>query len=78
LVVFTRLRDTLFLTTTTSGQKVTLSWSASYQGFVLKSATTVVNGGDWRDSDLTTTTVGDQNVVNLRTTNAAGFFRLRK
>jgi len=76
-VVFQRLSDTPVLRTAVSGQNLVLSWPASYQGFMLQSATTLVNGGDWQDSNLTPTVIGDQNVVNVSATNATGFFRLR-
>jgi hypothetical protein len=77
LVVQRRLSDTPVLRTAVSGQNLVLSWPASYQGFMLQSATTPANGGDWQDSNLTPTVSGDQNVVNVSTTNATGFFRLR-
>jgi hypothetical protein len=76
-VLFRRLSDTPVLRTAVLGQNLVLSWAASYQGFILQSATTLVNGGDWQDSNLTPTGIGDQNVVNVSATNATGFFRLR-
>jgi hypothetical protein len=76
-VLFRRLSDKPVLRTAVSGQNLVLSWPASYQGFMLQSGTTLVNGGDWQDSNLTPTVIGNQNVVNVGATNAAGFFRLR-
>ena len=61
-----------------SGQTLELSWPASAAGFVLESATTLVKGGDWQDSNLTPTDINGQKVNTVGTTNAAGFFRLRK
>jgi hypothetical protein len=76
-VLFRRLSDTPVLGTAVLGQNLVLSWPAFYQGFILQSATTLVNGGDWQDSNLTPTVIGDQNVVNVSAANATGFFRLR-
>ena len=45
--------------------------------FVLQSATTLANGGDWQDSSLAPAIIGNQNIVNVNTTNTAAFFRLR-
>ncbi len=61
-----------------SGGTLQLSWPTSATGFVLQSATTLANGGDWQDSSLTPATVGDQNMVSVETTNTASFFRLHK
>ena len=76
-LLFRRLSDTPVLRTAALGQNLVLSWPASYQGFILQSATTLVNGGDWQDSNLAQTVAGDQNVVNVSMTDATGFFRLR-
>lgn len=57
---------------------ITLSWSTNSIGFVLQTATTLANGGDWQDSSLTSSIVGNQNVVSVDMTSSAGFFRLRK
>jgi hypothetical protein len=59
---------------------LSLSWPASATNFVLQSATTLANGGDWQDSSLQATVVGDQNVVTVDPTvptAPTGFFRLR-
>jgi WD40 repeat protein len=61
----------------TWGAGSTLSWPTFYTGFVLQSATMLSHGGDWQDSNLTPTIVGDQNVVTVDTTAPTGFFRLR-
>ena len=45
--------------------------------FVLQSATTLTNGGDWQDSSLAPAIVGNQKIVTVDTSNTAGFFRLR-
>ena len=57
---------------------VQVSWPTNASGFTLQSATTLANGGDWQDSSLISTIVGDQNVVSAGTTGSAGFFRLHK
>jgi hypothetical protein len=61
-----------------SGSALRLSWPASATGFVLQSATTLANGGDWQDSSLKATVVGDQSVVTVETAVPTGFFRLHK
>jgi hypothetical protein len=65
------------LTIIRSAANVILSWPTNATGFVLQSATTLANGGDWQDSSLIPTIVGDQKVVTLNPTVASGFFRLR-
>jgi hypothetical protein len=71
----TAIRPTL--TASKSGSSLSLSWPTNASGFVLQSATTLANGGDWQDSSLKATVVGDQNVVSVDTTAPTGFFRLR-
>jgi uncharacterized repeat protein (TIGR03803 family) len=66
------------LTLIASGPNVILTWPTNATGFVLQSASTLANGGDWQDSSLTLTIVGDQNVVPVDTSAPAGFFRLHK
>jgi hypothetical protein len=46
--------------------------------FMIHSATTLSNGGDWQDANLTQTIVVDQNVVTVTPSGPAGFFRLHK
>ena len=55
-----------------------LMWSTNATGYLLQSATTLANGGDWQDSGLTPTVSNGQNVIAIGTTNTAGFFRLRQ
>ena len=46
----------------------------------MRYATTLATGGNWQDSSLKATVVGDQNVVTVDTTTTTvptGFFRLR-
>ena len=45
--------------------------------FVLQSATTLANGGDWQDSNLTPTEINGQKVVSVTPTGPRAFFRLR-
>lgn len=54
-----------------------LVWPTNAAGFVLQSATTLTNGGDWQDSLLSATESNGQKVVTLSPTGACGFFRLR-
>ena len=61
-----------------SGATLNLSWPTNPNGFVLQSATTLSSGGNWQDSNLTPTIVGEQNVVTVNPTGSSGFFRLRK
>jgi len=46
--------------------------------FVLHSATALTNGGDWRNSSLTSIVTNSENVVTVNSTSPAAFFRLRK
>ncbi|MCX6921879.1 MAG: hypothetical protein NT154_01480 [Verrucomicrobia bacterium] len=65
---------------TASGANIVLTWPTNATGFTLQSATALANGGDWQDSTLKVTVVGDQNVVTVDTTAPtapAAFFRLR-
>ena len=79
--IFTGLGNVLpQLTLVLSSSTVLLSWPTNASGFVLQSATTLANGGDWQDCSLPATVVGDQNVVTVDTTvptAPTGFFRLR-
>ncbi len=61
-----------------TGPGLSLVWSTNLTGFVLQSATTLANGGDWQDSNLTPVESNGQNVMAVDATNAAGFFRLRQ
>ncbi len=61
-----------------TGSGLNLVWSTNAAGFVLQSATTLTNGGDWQDANLTPTEINGQNVITVDATNAAGFFRLRQ
>jgi hypothetical protein len=65
------------LSSSFSGSALSLSWPTNATGFVLQSATTLANGGDWQDSSLTPAIVGNQTIVTVDATNTAGFFRLR-
>ncbi len=58
--------------------QIRFSWPTNASGFVLQSATTLANGGNWQDSSLTPTEINGQNVITVDATNAAGFFRLRQ
>jgi hypothetical protein len=61
-----------------SASQLKLSWPTNATSFILQSATTLANGGDWQDSSLKATVVGDQNMVTVDTTAPASFFRLHK
>jgi hypothetical protein len=60
-----------------NGNNIALSWPASATGFVLQSATTLANGGDWQDSSLTPTEANGQKIVTITPTEPRSFFRLR-
>lgn len=64
------------LTVTPLGPNVLISWSTNFTGYVLQSATTLANGGDWQNSTLVSTQNNGQNIVSLNSTGTAGFFRL--
>lgn len=54
------------------------SWPTNTPGYVLQSATTLSQGGDWTDTGRVPEVVDGRNVVTLETTRPAAFFRLRK
>jgi hypothetical protein len=66
------------LTIIRSAAKVILSWSTNATGFVLQSATTLSNGGDWQDYPTPPTEINAQKVVSITPAGLRGFFRLRK
>jgi len=68
---------TIKATPAISGGGLTLNWSVDLAGFVLQSATTLVNGGDWQDSSLTPTEANGQKSVTVPPTGPRGFYRLR-
>lgn len=55
-----------------------LKWSTNAAGYILQSAITLANGGNWQDANLTPTEINGQNVITVDATNAVGFFRLRQ
>ncbi len=59
-----------------SGDTVQLSWPTNATGFVLQSATTLANGGDWQDSSLMPTETNGQEVATVTPTGPRAFFRL--
>ncbi len=61
-----------------NGSGLSLVWSTNLTGYLLQSATTLANGGNWRDSNLTPVEINGQNVITMDATNAAQFFRLRQ
>ena len=66
------------LTIIRSAPNVILSWPTNATGFVLQSATTPTNGGDWRNWLLRSTITNGQNVVTVNPTSPTAFFRLRQ
>lgn len=66
------------LMTGVSHGNLELKWSTDATGYLLQFATTLSNGGDWQDSNLTPVESNGQNVITVDATNAAGFFRLRQ
>ncbi len=65
------------LTIVRSEANVILTWPASATGFVLQSANTLSNGGDWQDFPTPLIEINGQKVITVGMTNTAGFFRLR-
>jgi len=61
-----------------SGSDLVLKWPTDATGFVLESATTLANGGDWQDFPTAPSVIDGQNVVTITATGPCGFFRLRK
>ena len=59
------------------GSNLVLTWPAGATGYVLQSATTLANGGDWQDSTLIPNQTNAQNSVSIKASSAVGFFRLR-
>lgn len=70
------LQPVISATTDPSGN-VTLSWPSSAAGFVLESATTLANSGDWQDATNAPTEINGQQVVTIIPTEPRAFFRLR-
>ncbi len=65
------------VSTSLSGNALSLTWPVYPTGFVLQSATTLANGGDWQDTNLTPTESNGQKVATVTPTGPRGFFRLR-
>ena len=59
-------------------ETLNLTWPTNATGFVLESATTLANGGDWQNVPTPSIEINGQKVNTVGTTNAAAFFRLRK
>ena len=55
-----------------------ISWPTNTPGFILQSATTLANGGDWQNSSLTPIVTNGQNTVTMNPTSPAAFLRLRQ
>jgi hypothetical protein len=60
------------------GGTPSLSWPTNALGFVLQSATTLTNDGNWQNSSLIPIVTNGQNVVTMNPTSPAAFFRLRQ
>jgi hypothetical protein len=55
-----------------------LAWSSAFTNFVLQSATTLDNGGDWQDSNLIAVVANGQRTATTTASNSPqAFFRLR-
>jgi hypothetical protein len=68
-----------FLSLSMDGASLLVTWPASAIGFQLQSATTLADGGDWRDIDESPDLQGDQHAVSVdRESAGTRFFRLRK
>jgi hypothetical protein len=65
------------LTTGLSNGMMELKWPTNATGHLLQFATTLANGGNWQDSNLTPTETNGQKVVTITPTEPRSFFRLR-
>ena len=61
-----------------TGGLLSLAWPTNAPGFVLQSASTLTNGGDWQDAGQTPAVSNGRNLVTLPVTHPAAFFRLRQ
>jgi len=59
------------------GPLLLLSWTTNSPDFVLQSATTLTNGGDWQDATNSPSEINGQRVVTVDAIGSSGFFRLR-
>ncbi|MCC6822718.1 MAG: hypothetical protein IT579_18470 [Verrucomicrobia subdivision 3 bacterium] len=59
------------------GGQLQVSWPTNATGFVLQSATTLSNGGDWQDFPTQPTEINGQKFVTIAPAGPSGFFRLR-
>lgn len=66
------------LTLALSGTNVILTWPSDATGFVLESASTLADGGDWQDFPTAPTEIDGQNVVTITATGPGSFFRLHQ
>lgn len=66
------------LSTSTDGRNVRLSWPTNTPGFLLQSATTLSQGGDWTNASLIPQVIDKRNVVTIAPTGPAAFFRLQR
>jgi hypothetical protein len=68
-----------FLSLSMDGASLLVTWPAVAIGFQLQSATTLADGGDWRDIDESPDLQGDQHAASVdRESAGTRFFRLRK
>jgi hypothetical protein len=55
-----------------------LRWPTAPSGYVLQSATNLLDGNGWQDCPLPTVVLAGTNCVNVQPTNSLQFFRLRR
>jgi uncharacterized repeat protein (TIGR03803 family) len=60
-----------------AGPNLRVAWPTNFVSYVLQTATTLANGGDWQDSTATPTQTNGQNIITVEATGPTGFFRLR-
>ncbi len=66
------------LTVSFSNTLLRLAWPSAFTNFVLQSATTLANGGDWQDSNLIPVVANGQKTATTTAPNSPqAFFRLR-
>ena len=66
------------LTLIPSGPNLVLRWPSDATGFVLESATSLADGGDWQDFPTAPTEIDGQKVVTITGAGPGGFFRLHQ
>jgi hypothetical protein len=74
----TLLSNTAKLSTSASGESLSLVWPIANGGFTLESSPVLGSGAVWTPVSGTKSVVGSNYQITISTTNAAAFFRLRE